>query len=111
MRNSLTYHFECTAKDAAVNIRVPQTTFKGVFGQLDKLGKRVLVEHQGEFLVIGRPGGHRRRNVQKHLKANLSDSFGRIAQVRAAPNTRARQKVLNQALTDIVSPADRYYIW
>ena len=71
-----TYHFQCAPQHADEYVGEPQLVLRpAVVGQLDKVGERVLLEDQRELLVVARPVGDGRCDVQEDLEADLVSSL------------------------------------
>ncbi len=67
------HHLEGAAQHAAQDVGVPQLVLgAAVVGQLDKVGKGVLVEDERELLAVARPVGDGRDDVEEDLEADLS---------------------------------------
>ena len=67
------HHLQGATEDPAVEVREPQLVLRApVVRQLDKVREGVLVEDEGELLVVVGPVGDLGRDVQEDLEADLS---------------------------------------
>jgi hypothetical protein len=72
---SSTYHLQGTTQHSDQYVREPQLVLRAaVVRQLDKVGQGVLVEDQGELLVVAGPVGDCGCDVQEDLETDLHTS-------------------------------------
>lgn len=68
----VTYHFQCTPKNTAEDIGVPQFVLRpSIVWELDEVRQGVFFEDEGKLLVITCPVCNSRRDVQEDFETNL----------------------------------------
>jgi hypothetical protein len=66
-------HLQGTPQHAAKYIRIPKLVLRSaIVGKLHEIGKGIVVDNQGELVVVARPVGNLWCDVQEYLESNLS---------------------------------------
>lgn len=101
-----TYHFQRPSDDPTEDITKPQLLLRPpIIRQLHEIRQRILLKHQIEAPPLFVPTLHPGTNIHEDLEPHPCDRFSRLPEIRARPEVRLGEEVLDQPDADVVAHA------